>query len=322
MQVLRTPDERFRDLPGFPFEPRYVMVPTGEEGALRMAYVDEGPRDGEVVLLLHGEPSWSFLYRKVIGVLAAAGLRAVAPDLIGFGRSDKPAAREDYTYLRHVDWVKAFLAATDLDRVTLVCQDWGGLIGLRIVGEEPERFDRVVAANTFLPTGDQPMPEAFFAWRQFSQTVPELPIGFILKSACARELAPEVMAAYEAPFPDESYKAGARAFPMLVPASPDDPASEANRRAWEALRRFEKPFLTAFGDSDPITRGGDRKLQELIPGAKGQPHTTLVRAGHFLQEDDGEALGQVVADFVFSGRDGTRPRASSAGSPSSSGESC
>jgi haloalkane dehalogenase len=299
MQVLRTPDDRFRDLPGFPFEPRYVEVPSGDDGALRMAYIDEGPRgDGEVVLLLHGEPSWSFLYRKVIERIAAAGLRVVAPDLVGFGRSDKPAARTDYTYQRHVDWVKAFLSAMDLERVTLVCQDWGGLIGLRIVGEEPERFERVIAANTFLPTGDQPMPEAFFTWRQFSQSVPELPVGFIVKSGCARDVAPEVMAAYDAPFPDETYKAGARAFPMLVPASPDDPASEPNRRAWEVLKRFERPFLTAFGDSDPITRGADRFLQGLIPGAKGRPHTTLARAGHFLQEDDGGALGQVVADFV------------------------
>jgi haloalkane dehalogenase len=298
MQVLRTPDERFRDLPGFPFEPRYVEVPSGEDGALRMAYVDEGPRGAEVVLLLHGEPSWSFLYRKVIGALTGAGLRAVAPDLVGFGRSDKPAAREDYSYQRHVDWVKSFLAATDLERVTLVCQDWGGLIGLRIVGEEPERFDRVVAANTFLPTGDQPMPEAFFQWRTFSQTVPELPVGAIVKMGCAREVAAEVIAAYDAPFPDESFKAGARAFPMLVPASPDDPASEPNRRAWETLRRYGKPFLTAFGDSDPITRGADRALQSMIPGAHGQAHTTLARAGHFLQEDDGEALGQAVADFV------------------------
>jgi haloalkane dehalogenase len=299
MQVLRTPDDRFRDLPGFPFEPRYVEVPSGDDGALRMAYIDEGPRgDGEVVLLLHGEPSWSFLYRKVIERIAAAGLRVVAPDLVGFGRSDKPAARTDYTYQRHVDWVKSFLSAMDLERVTLVCQDWGGLIGLRIVGEEPERFERVIAANTFLPTGDQPMPEAFFTWRQFSQSVPELPVGFIVKSGCARDVAPEVMAAYDAPFPDETYKAGARAFPMLVPASPDDPASEPNRRAWEVLKRFERPFLTAFGDSDPITRGADRFLQGLIPGAKGRPHTTLARAGHFLQEDDGGALGQVVADFV------------------------
>ncbi len=300
MDVLRTPDDRFRDLPGFPFEPRYVEIPTGEEGALRVAYVDEGPRDAETVVLLHGEPSWSYLYRKVIAALTRSGLRAVAIDLIGFGRSDKPASREDYTYQRHVDWTKAVFEALDLDGVTLVCQDWGGLIGLRIVGEEPHRFARVVAANTFLPTGDQPMPDAFFQWQTFSQTVPELPIGFIIKSACAREVAPEVLAAYEAPFPEERYKAGARAFPMLVPSSPDDPASEPNRRAWESLRTFQRPFLTAFGDSDPITRGADKVLQKLIPGAAGQPHTTLARAGHFLQEDDGEALGQVVADFIRS----------------------
>lgn len=298
MLVLRTPDDRFRDLPGFPFEPRYLEIPTGEEGALRVAYVDEGPRDGEVVLLLHGEPSWSFLYRKVIGALTAAGLRAVAPDLVGFGRSDKPAAREDYSFQRHVDWMKAFVAAADLERVTLVCQDWGGLIGLRLVAEEPERFERVVTANTFLPTGDQKPPDAFFAWREFSQTVPELPVGFVVQKGCAREVSAEVIAAYEAPFPEERFKAGARAFPALVPASPDDPASEANRRAWQSLERFQKPFLTAFGDSDPITRGADRVMQQRIPGAKGQAHTTLARAGHFLQEDDGETLGQVIVDFV------------------------
>lgn len=298
MDFLRTPEERFSNLPGFPYAPRYVDVPSGEAGVLRMAYIDEGPRDAEVVLMLHGEPSWSFLYRKMIPVITGAGLRAVAPDLIGFGRSDKPTRREDYTYARHVDWMKAFLATTDLRRVTLMCQDWGGLIGLRIVGEEPDRFARVVAANTFLPTGDQKMPEAFFTWREFSQTVPEFPVGFILKSACAREVSPEIMAAYDAPFPDETYKAGARAFPLLVPATPDDPASEPNRKAWQSLAQFERPFLTAFSDSDPITRGGDHALQERILGAKGQPHTTIVRAGHFLQEDDGEGLAQVVVDFT------------------------
>jgi haloalkane dehalogenase len=298
MHVLRTPDERFRDLPGHAFEPHYVMVPTGEEGALRIHYVDEGPRDAEVVLLLHGEPSWSYLYRKVIRELTAASLRAVAPDLVGFGRSDKPASREDYTYQRHVDWMLAFMEAADLDHVTLFCQDWGGLIGLRLVAEEPHRFDRVAAGNTILPTGDQKPPEAFFAWRNFSQAVPELPVGFIVKSGCAREVPPEVMAAYDAPFPDETYKAGARAFPMLVPATPDDPASEPNRRAWKALEAFTRPFITLFGDSDPITRGADRVLQARIPGAKGQRHATLARTGHFLQEDDGETLGRLLVDFV------------------------
>jgi len=300
MKCLRTPDDRFTDLPGYPFAPHYQEVPDGEGtgGMLRMHFVDEGPRDAPVVLMLHGEPSWSFLYRKVIVRVVAAGLRAVAPDLPGFGRSDKPAAQDDYTYQRHVDWMWAFIQAQQLTDITLLCQDWGGLIGLRIVGEHPERFARVVAANTFLPTADRPPHDAFLAWRRFSQDTPELPIGFILQSASKRPLSDAVRAAYEAPFPDESYKAGARKFPLLVPIAPDDPAVPANLAAWQGLERFERPFLTAFGDGDPITRGADRVLQARIPGAKGQPHTTLKDAGHFLQEDAGEELGDVVAAFV------------------------
>ncbi len=300
MKCLRTPDDRFTDLPGYPFAPHYQEVPDGEGtgGMLRMHFVDEGPREAPVVLMLHGEPSWSFLYRKVIARVVAAGLRAVAPDLPGFGRSDKPAAQDDYTYQRHVDWMWAFIQAQQLTDITLLCQDWGGLIGLRIVGEHPERFARVVAANTFLPTADRPPHDAFLAWRRFSQDTPELPIGFILQSASKRPLSDAVRAAYEAPFPDESYKAGARKFPLLVPIAPDDPAVPANLAAWQSLERFERPFLTAFGDGDPITRGADRVLQARIPGAKGQPHTTLKDAGHFLQEDAGEELGDVVVAFV------------------------
>jgi haloalkane dehalogenase len=297
MDVLRTPDERFASLPDMPWTPRYVEVPS-HLGALRMAYVDEGPRDGHPVVMLHGEPSWSFLYRKVIAPVTAAGLRAIAPDLIGFGRSDKPAQRDDYTYQRHVDWLRAFLDALALPRFTLLCQDWGGLLGLRLAGEEPDRFAAIVAANTFLPTGDQRPPDAFFAWRQFSQTVPEFPAGRIVGGACARPVAPEVIAAYDAPFPDESYKAGARAFPLLVPAAPDDPASEPNRAAWRGLARFERPVVTAFSDKDPITRGGDKRLQEAIPGARDQPHTTIANAGHFLQEDAGADLARVVMDLA------------------------
>lgn len=293
METLSTPDDRFANLPDFPWAPRYVDV-----DGLRMATIDEGPRDAPAVLMLHGEPSWSFLYRKVIRVVVDAGLRAIAPDLVGFGRSDKPARREDYTYQRHVDWLRGFLDAIAVPDLTLVCQDWGGLLGLRLVGEEPQRFARVVAANTFLPTGDAKLPDAFFAWRTFSQTVPELPIGRIIAGACVRPVAPEVLAAYEAPFPDERYKEGARQFPTLVPATPDDPASEPNRRARAGLAAFPRPFLTAFSDGDPITRGGDAILQAKIAGATGQPHLTIARAGHFLQEDAGEELGQVVADFV------------------------
>lgn len=293
MDILRTPDDRFENLPGYPFAPHYVDV-----NGLRMHYLDEGPPAAAPVLLLHGEPSWSYLYRKMIPLLAAAGHRVIAPDLIGFGRSDKPAAREDYTYQRHVDWATGFLSALDLRGITLVCQDWGGLIGLRLAAEQGDRFTRIVAANTFLPTGDQKPPEAFFQWRQFSQTVPEFPVGRIVSMGCVQPVAEEVVAAYDAPFPDERYKAGARQFPLLVPATPDDPASAPNRAAWEALERWEKPFLTAFSDGDPITRGADRVLQARIPGARGLAHPTIAGGGHFLQEDRGEELARAVIDFI------------------------
>ncbi len=295
MAVLRTPDERFANLPGYPFAPNYIEI-----GGMRMHYVDEGPRDGQTVLMLHGDPSWSYLYRKMIPIVTGAGLRAIAPDLIGFGRSDKPAHQDDYTYERHVFWMSAFVVALDLRDVTLVCQDWGGLIGLRVAAEHADRFARIVAANTFLPTGDAPPGEAFLRWQTFSQTAPSLPIGNIVRGGCKTELSPEVIAAYDAPFPDDSYKAGARKFPALVPTRPDDPASDANRKAWGTLRMWEKPFLCAFSDEDPITRSGDRAFQEAVPGTKGQPHTTIKGGGHFLQEDRGEELAKVVVDFIKS----------------------
>lgn len=293
MDILRTPDERFENLPGYSFVPHYVDV-----DGLRMHYVDEGPRDAAPVLLLHGEPSWSYLYRKMIPLLTQAGCRVVAPDLMGFGRSDKPTERHDYTYERHVNWVKKCIEALDLRNITLVCQDWGGLLGLRIAAEEADRFARIVAANTNLPTGEQKVPSAFLAWREFSQSVPEFPTGNIVRMGCAQPVDPEVIAAYDAPFPDERYKAGARQFPVLVPITPDDPASAANRAAWQILEAWEKPFLTAFSDNDPITRGGDLVMQKRIPGARGQTHTTIVGGGHFLQEDRGEELARVVIDFL------------------------
>lgn len=293
MEFLRTPDERFRDLPGYPFEAHYQQV-----DGLRVHRVDAGPPDAAPVVMLHGEPSWSFLYRKMIPIVAQAGHRVVAPDLVGFGRSDKPVRREDYTYQSHVDWMRTLLFdRLDLRSVTLVCQDWGGLIGLRLVAEHPERFARVVAANTLLPTGDQPGGPAFEAWRKFSQEVPDFPTGRIIDGATTTALDPAVRAAYDAPFPDERHKAGARQFPLLVPVTPDDPAAPANRRAWEALRRFEKPFLLAFSDGDPITTPY-RASFEAVPGTRGQPHTTIEGAGHFLQEDRGEELARVVVDFI------------------------
>ncbi|MBW2062502.1 MAG: haloalkane dehalogenase [Deltaproteobacteria bacterium] len=300
MKVLRTPDDRFKNLPGFPFEPHYVEVPDGEGGSLRIHYVDEGPREANPVLLIHGEPSWSYLYRKMIPIIVEAGHRAVAPDLVGFGRSDKPADRNDYTFQRHVDWMHAFLDKLNLKNITFFGQDWGGLIGLRLVAEKPDLFDRVVAGNTGLSTGDATLSEAFLQWQKFSKEVPTFDVGRMFKGAFKTPPSDEVLAAYEAPFPDESYKEGARIFPSLVPTRPDDPASEANRQAWKVLSKFEKPFLTAFSDGDPITRGGDRIFQSQIPGAKGQPHTTIKDAGHFLQEDKGEELAKVIVDFISS----------------------
>lgn len=296
MEILRTPDDRFAALPGYAFAPHYL-----DAGGLRVHYLDEGPRAAAPILLMHGEPSWSYLYRKMIPILTAAGHRVIAPDLIGFGRSDKPVRREEYTYQRHVDWMRAVLDGLDLRGTTLVCQDWGGLIGLRLAAEHPDRFARIVAANTFLPTGDDPAGPAFAAWREFSQTVPEFPAGRIVQRGCAQPMGEDVVAAYDAPFPDESYKAGARQFPTLVPITPDDPAAPANRAAWEVLRRWEKPFLTAFSDSDPITHGGDRRFQAMVPGTKGQPHVTIAGGGHFLQEDRGEELARVVVEFVARG---------------------
>jgi haloalkane dehalogenase len=248
---------------------------------------------------MHGEPSWSYLYRKMIPPLVAAGLRCVAPDLVGFGRSDKPTRRSDYTYERHVEWMRsALFDDLSLSSVTLVGQDWGGLIGLRLVGEHPDRFSRLVVANTGLPTGDGRMSEAFAAWQKFSQEVAELPVGAIVAGGCAVKPSDDVVAAYNAPFPDESYKEGARVFPLLVPTRPDDPASDANRRAWTVLQTFDQPVLTAFSDSDPITNGGERVFIENVPGARRQDHRTIAGAGHFLQEDKGEELAGVVVAFV------------------------
>jgi haloalkane dehalogenase len=269
-----------------------------EVDGLRIHLVDEGPRGAAPVLMLHGEPTWSYLYRKMIPVVVEAGHRVVAPDLVGFGRSDKPVHRTEHTYQRHVEWLAGVLEALDLTRITLVCQDWGGLLGLRLAAEHGERFDRIVAANTFLPTGDQPFPEAFSAWQRFSQEVPELEVGKVVAGGCARGVPADVIAAYDAPFPDETFKEGARQLPALVPTRPDDPASRANRRAWMALTRWDKPFLTAFSDGDPITRGLDTVLQQAIPGAAGQPHTTIRNAGHFLQEDAGEELARIVVRFI------------------------
>ena len=298
MKSLRTPDERFERLPGYAFEPHYVEIPSGDGSTLRMQYLDEGPAHARPLLCLHGEPTWSYLYRNVIPYFSAAGYRTIAPDLVGFGRSDKPVARADYTYARHVAWLRAFLGALDLRDAILVGQDWGGLLGLRLVAEDGDRFAGVVASNTFLPTGDEPPNPAFEAWRDASQRMTPFDAGRVLARTCTPPLAPPVADAYRAPFPDDAYDAGAREFPMLVPTRPDDPASAANRAAWEALRRFERPFLCAFSDGDPITRGAANAFLASVPGTRGVEHATIAGASHFVQEDRPEAFARAILTFL------------------------
>lgn len=305
VQTLRTPDDRFENLPGYAFEPHYAEIADGDGdgdgGTLRVHYLDEGPADGPVVLLLHGEPSWSFLYRHMIPILTDAGFRCVAPDLVGFGKSDKPTETTDYTFARHVEWMRELLFdVLDLRDIHYFGQDWGSLIGLRLVGEHPDRFAKVAIGNGGLPTGDGKLSDAFLAWQKFSKESPHFPIGRIVDGGCATELSEDVIAGYDAPFPDDSYKAGARIFPSLVPTTPDDPAAAANLAAWETLRRFDKPFLCTFSDKDPILGKGYAVLQREIPGTQGQPHVTIEGGGHFLQEDCGPALARVLVDFFGS----------------------
>jgi haloalkane dehalogenase len=296
MDILRTPDARFEGLADWPYAPRYAEVRDADGTVLRIHYVDEGPRDGAVVLLMHGEPSWAYLYRHIIAGLVARGRRVIAPDLVGFGRSDKPAKRTDYTYKRHVAWMSAWLTGLDLKGITLFCQDWGGLIGLRLVAAFPERFAGVVVANTGLPTGGG-MTEGFKAWLEFSQNVPQMPIGMLLNGGSGRNLSEAEIAAYDAPFPDETYKEGARQFPTLVPVAAEHPSVAENLAAWKVLEAFDKPFLTAFSDGDAITRGGEAVFQSRVPGAKGQPHVTL-SGGHFLQEDSPREIVEAIDGLI------------------------
>ncbi|MDX1755790.1 MAG: haloalkane dehalogenase [Marinobacter sp.] len=291
MRILRTDAARFADLPDYPFDPHYLDVAPG----LRMHYVDEGPIDADPVVMLHGEPSWSYLYRHMIPPVSQAGHRVLAPDLIGFGKSDKPANVEDYSHDRHMAWLGQWLDHLDLNNITLVCQNWGSLLGLRLVAEQPERFQRIIIGNGSLPTGEERAPAMFGLWKTFARYSPWFPVSRIVQLGTGRSLSRQELAAYEAPFPSPQYKAGVRAFPRLVPVSPEDPLGEANRAAWKVLEKWRKPFITCFSNGDPITRGGDRYLQRRIPGAHGQPHITL-RGGHFLQEDSPEAFSRVITD--------------------------
>jgi len=293
LRKLRTPENRFENLPGYDFADHYVDV-----DGLRMHYVDEGTDGGDIVLLLHGEPSWSYLYRHMIPLLADAGFRVVAPDLIGFGKSDKPSRKSDYSYAGHVAWMRQFVEALDLNDITLFCQDWGSLIGLRVAAENAERFARIALGNGGLPTGDETVPKAFKIWRAFARFSPWFPVGKIIQKATITELSDDIVAAYDAPFPSSKYKAGARAFPVLVPTTPDDPASQDNKAAWDVFRTWQKPFLTTFSNRDPVTRGWERPWQKLVPGAQNREHVTIKNAGHFLQEDEGPQLAEILIRYV------------------------
>jgi haloalkane dehalogenase len=328
MEFKRTPTERFENLEDYPFEPNYLSIDDTEGGQLRIHYLDEGPADGDVVLLMHGQPAWSYLYRHMIPLLVDAGFRVIAPDLVGFGRSDKPTEVEDYSYARHVVWMSEWLNALDLKDITVFFQDWGSLIGLRLMAMFPQRFARVVLANGGLPTGMVPVEytdflkdayitlpvvkaqelgerfadttgiPGFLYWRKFCAESPDLEIGQLMGEVSARSLTKAEVAAYSAPFPDQSYMAGARRFPSLVPVFHDEPDVEENKAAWEVLRRFSRPFMLAFSDNDPVTVGGDKKFLREVPGCKGVAHRTIENAGHFLQQDQPEQCVQAILDIT------------------------
>lgn len=303
--VARTPDDRFAGLPDFPFAPQYLEMADARLGPLRMHYMDEGPRDAPVILMLHGEPSWCFLYRKMIGPLVAAGYRVVAPDHIGFGRSDKPTERASYSYARLVDWMADFVRALDLDRITLVCQDWGGPIGLRVLATMPERFAGVAVANTLLPTCEPPprgvegWPGPIIeAWAETCRTSDDLPVSEIIAAVCVQRPEPAVLAAYDAPFPDAAHKAGALQITCCIPLDESYPGVAENRAAWDVLETFNRPFLTLFSDSDPSTIAWEAVFQARVPGAAGQPHDRIAGAGHFLQEEQGAAMAAKLVAWL------------------------
>jgi len=287
MEILRTPNKRFENLKDWPYEGKYHIV-NSEYGDIRVHYIDEGSDDSDVVLMIHGEPSWGYLYRNMITPLVENGKRVIVPDLPGFGKSDKLSLRDGYTYEKYVEWMSNWLLGLDIKNITLFGQDWGGLIGLRLVTAYPERFSKIIAANTFLPTGDYDPGEAFLKWKEYSQTVEDFHVGGIIKGGTVREITQEIIDAYNAPFPDDIYKEAARQFPTLVPVTPNDPSSQINRDAWKKLKEWDKPFICAFSDSDPVMQGVDKAFLKLVPGTKNMPHTTIKQAGHFLQEDNPE----------------------------------
>ncbi len=298
MKILRTDPSRFMNLPDYPYAENYLIINDPVIGDIRVHYVDEGQKDAPIIFCLHGEPTWSYLYRHMIRIFVDAGYRVIAPDQVGFGKSDKPIHREDYTYANHVRWMSEVVTQLGLDNITLICQDWGGLIGLRLVAAMPERFARVSASNTVLVTGDQPLSEAFMQWQSFSQTDHDFNLGEMINQFSVRDFSAAEVDAYNAPFPTEEYKAGAREFPMLVPTTPDNVESQANREAWEVLEGFKKSFLTCFSDGDPVTSGFETFFQQRIPGCDNQPHIILENGGHFIQEDKGEDWANYVIRWI------------------------
>ena len=352
MQILRTPDSRFENLADYPFAPHYTTIQTEDGSELRIHHLDEGPADGPLVLCMHGQPVWSYLYRKVIPYLTAAGMRVIAPDLVGYGKSDKPAAREDYSYERQVEWMGAWLNANDFSNITFFGQDWGGLIGLRMIVNDADRFDRVVISNTGLPynpdvpgsvvkevenfRANAPTPslaemqknissmdsngqpaQRFAYWQKWCWENEDMPIGFIMSMMMERPSKPmqvlkfllhklgvvsplpsPLAKAYEAPFPDASYKMGPRAMPSQVPTLPTSPSLEEQRKAWEFFDAFNKPFLCAFADNDPVTRAMEPVFKKRVPGAQGQPHRTIKKGGHFVQENAPDQVAQAIIDLI------------------------
>jgi haloalkane dehalogenase len=297
MNIQRTPDSRFENLPGFNFAPHYVELNDTDLGKLRVHYLDEGPRDGAVVLCMHGNPSWSYLYRKMIPVFVAAGYRVLAPDLVGFGRSDKPLRVDDYSYAKHIAWMRDWLLAMEVSNITLVAQDWGGLIGLRLVAAMPELFRAMSLSNTGLSTGDYQMPEAFQKWKAWSTGPSEFDPGLVVNDFGRGTLSAAEIEAYRAPFPDQGYVAHVKAFASLVPTSPDNPESDNNRKAWQQLMQWEKPVLLCFSNSDPVTGGGEKVFKKLVPGTAGQPHVTL-DGGHFIQETRGKEWAGAIVNWL------------------------
>lgn len=294
MRIFRTPDARFADLPDWPFAPNYLEVAD----SLRVHYVDEGDKGAQPVLMLHGEPSWAYLYRHMIGPVVDAGFRALAPDLIGFGRSDKPLDRSAYSYAAEVAWMRQWIEALDLRDILLACQDWGSLIGLRLVAEMPDRFAGVALSNGGLPEG-QAAPRAFAIWRAFALHSPIFPIGRIVNAGARRALSAAEIAAYDAPFPTRASKVATRVFPALVPLGANVAIAD-QKRAWAALEAFDKPFLCCFSNGDPITRGGEALFTARVPGAAGMAHRTL-RGGHFIQEDDPAGFVAAIRDVAAAG---------------------